>query len=417
MIRRTVRIQLGVFVVITALGILYLGFQLIGLDALRPATSIHARFASSGGIFTNAEVTYRGVGVGRVGKLKLQPDGVDVELKLDHGVQVPADTIAVIANKSAVGEQYVDFQPRTAGGRMLRDGDVIPIQDTRVPIDIQTVVIDLDRLARGIDKVALGELINGLGTAFEGTAPAIQRLLDAGGELTKTLQAELPDTLALIRDGKIVLDTARQTQGDLRRFASGLADLAESLKAADPDVRRLLDNGIQAAREIEALLTPQRAAIAQLLGDLTTVNRLNVIRVDGLRQVLVSLPTVVKEGPESLADGTLHNGLVTELVEAPACNYGTPRRVPRDYSPTEPPLEAQCPPGTSGQRGAEYAPHPGDAGTGSGSGSSADGKSAPSAAAGGPARVGSGSSAASYRAAMEKRLGQPSWLALLTALL
>src|SRR4029078_5123801 len=70
---------------------------------------VRAEFAEAGGIFTNAAVTYRGVPVGRVGPITLHGDGVLVELRLDGQVRVPADVRAVVADRSAVGEQYVDL--------------------------------------------------------------------------------------------------------------------------------------------------------------------------------------------------------------------------------------------------------------------------------------------------------------------
>ena len=42
--------------------------------------TVTAHFAQSGGIFTGAEVTYRGVGVGQVADMKLTDEGVDVLL-------------------------------------------------------------------------------------------------------------------------------------------------------------------------------------------------------------------------------------------------------------------------------------------------------------------------------------------------
>ena len=47
--------------------------------------------ATSGGIFTNAEVTYRGVPVGRVGDMSLTSDGIEVDLLIDSSApQIPA---------------------------------------------------------------------------------------------------------------------------------------------------------------------------------------------------------------------------------------------------------------------------------------------------------------------------------------
>ena len=45
---------------------------------------VHVQLADSGGIFTGADVTYRGVSVGRVGPLTLTATGVDVQLDIDR---------------------------------------------------------------------------------------------------------------------------------------------------------------------------------------------------------------------------------------------------------------------------------------------------------------------------------------------
>jgi phospholipid/cholesterol/gamma-HCH transport system substrate-binding protein len=116
-IRRGVKIQLGAFAAITALGVSYVGATYAGLDGwLDDGYTVRAEFTDSGGIFSGAEVTYRGVTVGRVGTLRLSGDGVAVDLRVTEGGRIPADTVAVVANRSAVGEQYVDLQPRSAGG-------------------------------------------------------------------------------------------------------------------------------------------------------------------------------------------------------------------------------------------------------------------------------------------------------------
>ena len=47
--------------------------------------------------------------------------------------EIPADTLAVVGNRSAVGEQYVELQPQRNDGPYLHDGSVIDEQDTASP--------------------------------------------------------------------------------------------------------------------------------------------------------------------------------------------------------------------------------------------------------------------------------------------
>src|SRR5687767_11106427 len=98
------------------LGIVMVGwvlFSLVGGGAFTEPLRVTADFASSGGVFTNQEVTYRGVLVGKVGDLVLNADGVDIELLIDPEWEgtIPSDLLATVQSKSAVGEQFVNLSP------------------------------------------------------------------------------------------------------------------------------------------------------------------------------------------------------------------------------------------------------------------------------------------------------------------
>jgi phospholipid/cholesterol/gamma-HCH transport system substrate-binding protein len=67
MITRRTKIQLLFFVVITLVGVSYVGATYARLDRVirDDAYTVVAHFADSGGIFAGGEVTYRGVRVGQ----------------------------------------------------------------------------------------------------------------------------------------------------------------------------------------------------------------------------------------------------------------------------------------------------------------------------------------------------------------
>jgi phospholipid/cholesterol/gamma-HCH transport system substrate-binding protein len=355
-IRRTVKIQLAVFMGIFVLGILYAGFSLVGLDAVRRPYTVKADFAASGGIFTGAEVTYRGVRVGTVGALHLTDDGVTVDLKIDRDERIPADgTTATVANKSAVGEQYVDLRPTRADGPMLVNGSRIDRAHTTLPVEIQQVLVDLDRLVSGIDKQNLALLVDELGDAFDGTGPSIDTLIRSGNDLTLAMQQVLPQTYRLIDEGRTVLNTARDTSAQFRTFANGLALLTDQLRTSDPDIRRLLDNGVKAAQELNGLIEPNEQAIAVLVGDLVTLNRIGVARLAGTRETMLALPEVVKRVPLALIDGQLHNGLVVH-DEPVACTYANDEKLPRERNAGPANVKQQCNLAEGGKRTSCYAP-------------------------------------------------------------
>ena len=76
MITRGTKLKIGAFVLVALLGVSYVSASYVGLFR-SSSTVVTMQLADSGGIFTNAEVTYRGVTIGRVGQLRLTSDGIE----------------------------------------------------------------------------------------------------------------------------------------------------------------------------------------------------------------------------------------------------------------------------------------------------------------------------------------------------
>ena len=366
MITRQTKLQLLVFLVISAIGLSYTGIRYAGLGKyfLDQGYVVSAEFVDSGGIFKGAEVTYRGVPSGKVEDLDLIPGGVKVDLRLRPGTEVPDDVRAVVANRSAVGEQYVDLQPQRDGEPFLEPGAVIPNSRTAIPISPTQLVTNLDDLVRSVDTTDLGVVLDELGAAFDdGTGQRLQELVDSGNLLTRAAIDALPETKRLIRDGEVALDTQRDVGGQFRSFNEDLADLTATLRSSDPDFRRLYANGAQSANQLTGLIRENRPDLSMLLGNLVTIAQIQKVRVPAIKQALVTYPNVVAGGFTVVpGDGTTHFGLV-QSQEPPPCEEGyetTERRSPRDTT-TRPQFQAYCalPEGSeSGVRSSRRAPYP-----------------------------------------------------------
>ncbi|WP_405581613.1 MCE family protein [Streptomyces sp. NBC_01092] len=367
MITRTVKAQLLAFTTITAVGVSYVGAEYTGLvdEILDRGYTVRADFADSGGIFPGAEVTYRGVPVGRVAALHLTDgDGVSVALDIEDGApHIPADTLAVVANRSAVGEQYVDLQPRTSHGPYLLDGSTIPRESTRVPLPTTDLVLSLDRLVNSVGKEDLQVTVDELGKAFAGTGPNLSRLVDSGNELIESASDALPETISLIEDSRKVLKTQADQGSSIKSFAHDLAALTAQLKASDGDLRRLIGNARPAAQEVNSLLKSAGPELSVLLANLISGGQVTLARLPGVEQALVTFPVMVAGSYTVVpGDGTTRFGLVVNADDPPACTqgYDTARRDPSDTSTREANTEARCtlPRGSeSSVRGAQNAPY------------------------------------------------------------
>jgi phospholipid/cholesterol/gamma-HCH transport system substrate-binding protein len=384
-IRRSVRLQLLAFALLAALGVSYVGVNYVGVGdvVFKRTYTVAADFPDSGGIFTGAEVTYRGVPVGRVGELRLHGDGVRVELRLRRGVQVPSEVLAVVANRSAVGEQFVDLQPRRAGAPYLEAGAVIPRDRTLTPLSTTTLLVNLDRLVGSVDNRQLTTVIDELGRAFAGTGPDLQRLIDSGDQLTTAAERNLPQTVRLLDDGLTVLRTQNQQAGAIKSFARDLALLTDQVRTDDPQLRKVLDDGPDASREVTRLLRTTRPTLPILLGNLITVGQVTSARIPGLEQILVAYPQqVAATFTVAPGDRTAHFGLVLNIGDPSPCTRGyegTDKRVPQETSARPANAGAHCaePRGSRiDVRGAQNAPRAGHSGASGGSPSGAPGQGA-----------------------------------------
>ncbi|NUR69882.1 MAG: MCE family protein [Hamadaea sp.] len=322
-ITRLARFQLLVFVVVSILGIGYVAVRFVGLgERFTGAYTVFADFATSGGIFANASVTYRGVPVGRVSSVDLHEGLVRVRMRMTGDSRVPKDLHAVVAHRSAVGEQYVDLRPATEAGPFLADGDVIPVTRTGVPLPVETLLTNLDAVVTSVDPGKLATLIDELGTAFEGNEAALRTLLDANSALLADAVTYLPQTTQLIDDSATVLKTQAEAADEIKRFAAALAQLSQTVRNSDADLRTLLTNGPPAASELQGLLRDVDPSIGPLLGNLITVNGIAVRRLNGIEQLLVVYPMVVTGGfTVAPGDKTAHLGLVLNVSDPPSCNY------------------------------------------------------------------------------------------------
>jgi len=368
MITTGVRVRLVAFLILSLGLVSVLSARYVGLtDKLLGGTYVvSADLAESGGIFVGAEVTYRGVTVGRVERLRLADDGVIVDARLERGTEVPKDARAVIENRSAVGEQYLDLQPRGATGPFLAAGDVIPRADTATPLRIEQLLTDVDRTVSSVPRKDLVTTVDELALAFADGGRDLQRLLDAGNRLTREATQALPETVRLIDDGRIVLRTQLDGAEHLRTTVTGFADVADALRLADPDLRVILDRGALAVGELDDLIRDNKQDLAALIANFITIGTVTTMRLDGVEQMLVTYPEVVEGGFTVVpGDGTAHFGLMLNADDPAACEVGYESTTKTDPHRTTnlPPtnLDAHCAAargsGTN-VRGAQNAPRP-----------------------------------------------------------
>jgi phospholipid/cholesterol/gamma-HCH transport system substrate-binding protein len=377
MLMRSTKIQLVIFVIITLLGVSYVSAKYVGLTKgvlSSGGCTVSADFPDSGGIFTNAEVTYRGVQVGHVGRLDLLDNGVRVKLNIDDcgKDKIPASAYAQVANRSVIGEQYVNLIPPNDDPPYLHGGEVIAMDKNKLPVPVQVLLTNLDTLVRSVDLQNLQTTVSQLGTAFNGQGPDLKSLLDSTNNLLQAATKNLPDTLALLQTSSGVLDTQIRTAPDLQSWAHSLNLLSQQLNASNGDINTLLSNGPGDLSVLSAFIDNNRTDLGIVFNNLASTGQLLVRHRSGLEELFELYPALLAGSFTVLhPDGVGHLGFVlnspdprdcgsTQASRIPREGYeNTKVRDPRDNSPEAPNVAAHCDvsPSTGiNVRGAQNAP-------------------------------------------------------------
>ena len=130
----------GIFVVIGLFCIGYMTVKLGNLGFFGDRTySLFAKFNTVTGLREGNPVNMLGLQIGQVQKFTMDQENqvVQVEFKINKGIEIFDDAIASVKTEGLIGDKYVAIDPG-GGGDLLASGDTIT--DTNSPTDIMDLV-------------------------------------------------------------------------------------------------------------------------------------------------------------------------------------------------------------------------------------------------------------------------------------
>lgn len=275
---------------------------------------VTARFADASGLFVGNDVGVLGVPVGEVESVTPRGDVVDVVLRLDGGVRIPADAGAVVVSRSVATDRYVELTPVYASGPTMADGATIATDRTRTPVEFDELLGSLRTISTDLAGPKRSEPLK---RALQGTARALdgngERISGALDDLATTLEAanssseDFTSTVRNLERFTTVLAAndrlARRFTDEVAAATSLLADERGSLEATVKAVTALLTT-------VTAFVREHRAEIGSQMDGLAVVARALVADNDNLAEVLETMPLMLQNGPRAI-DADLHMNFLT----------------------------------------------------------------------------------------------------------
>lgn len=295
MIDRLAKIQLSIFAVITVITLSVMAIFYLRL----PATfgigtyGVSADFVAGGGLYKNANVTYRGVAVGRVESVGLNPNGVTAHMRLNSGTAIPSNVTATVRSVSAIGEQYIDLvPPENPSSTKLRNGFRIQRQNTRIGQDVADLLRQAETLLGSLGDTRLRELLHEAFIATNGAGPELARLIESARLLVDEANANYPQVSQLIDQAGPFLQAQIRAGGDIKSLADGLARFTWQLRAADSRLRDTLADAPDAIDEANTAFSGIRPSFPALAASLANLGRVGVIYHKSIEQLLVVFPAL-----------------------------------------------------------------------------------------------------------------------------
>lgn len=323
MLTLSVKTKLLVFVVVGVLAIGYLGVKYVGIGLFSSDYRVTVSLPKAGGLFENGEVTYRGVAVGRIEDLKPTRDGVDAVLRIEEDAPaIPADVTVTVANRSAIGEQYLDLRGGDPGDDRLADGDHIDGSAGSLPPRISELLRSgrdfLDSVPRGALKTVIDETYE---LTRDGARP-LRRLNGTLSEFADTAQRNFLVTSGLIRNSGRVLDTQLASADSIRSFSRDLRLFTETLESSDADFRRLIRSTPRAARELGRLIDDVGGPLGVLMANLVSTARVFGVNAAGVESTMINLPDALSIGWSTSTSKGINLGLAQTYFDPWPCTTG-----------------------------------------------------------------------------------------------
>jgi virulence factor Mce-like protein len=265
----------GIIVIFVVLVAVYFGFT----KALpfQHHFTLHAAFRTSNNIVKNSPVRVAGVNVGKVTGFHhiAGGQGAIVDMTINNtGLPIHDDATLVIRPRIFLeGNYFVDLHPGSPSAPTIKDGAMIPVQNTSTPVQLDQILAALPSSTRSDLQTLLKELTTGL-----------------SGRGGAGFNLSIPYWGPAYEDSAIVNNASLGTaEHDLSNYIASSGAVAQALDADPPALRSLVTTFNQTA----TALSDQNRALSQAIADLPQTLRVGIPALRALDAAFPSLRKLV----------------------------------------------------------------------------------------------------------------------------
>ncbi len=278
-------------------------FSVNKFQALRGVYTLYADLEDAAGLHPGNEVRVAGVKVGQVTGIELTAKAARIEMEIADDILLPRSTKLEVKLKTLLGQKFVDLQmprsllearavgdaPIAQEGGFFEAGDVIPLDQTRIPFDIYQAATEGTAKLAEIDKKALRQLLNVLAGTFGRSGDELRRALVGLNDVGEVLGDKSTEISRLLKHLEDVSGTLGDGGKDLEGILAGSAEVLTALGSERASLSSLLLATNDLGQNLGTLIQVAKGDIELGFSDLNSLLAAAESELDDLELALAQL--------------------------------------------------------------------------------------------------------------------------------
>ncbi|MFT7824689.1 MAG: MlaD family protein [Sulfurimonas sp.] len=264
----------GLFVLLFGAGLVWFAFWLGKYGTSEEYYTYRLEMSDSvAGLSVDSNVMYRGVGIGRVSDIRINPENIEqieVFLKINRDVPIKENMVASTKMFGVTGLLSIEIEGGSNGAKTLKPTDEhIPTIKTK-PSLVTTLSLNIESLSVRLDRL----LLQGEKILSDDNIEKVKHILSNVEELTKGSQQVKEETMSLLEEFRVNIKKISQNfEGATEDFASMKKVFLPAVKNFNRmalKIEQSLDRGDYNLKKIlEPVLVDMQILVSQM-GDLAT---------------------------------------------------------------------------------------------------------------------------------------------------
>jgi phospholipid/cholesterol/gamma-HCH transport system substrate-binding protein len=221
---------------------------------------VTAMFSDAAGIQPGDKVTVAGLTAGTVKGLRIEHGHVAVDMAVNKGVTLPADSDASIVIETLLGRRAVSLSAGESQ-KELADGAVIPVDRTTTPVDI-TQLNDISvRLMNASDAGALNNFLAEVAKVTSNKKVQVRQIATGLSSVLEAVDSRRQQLGRLITSLRTLFTTLGERDKTILGLIDHLNPVFANLAARQQDIKTLLEATDSASHETADLVIRNRKTL------------------------------------------------------------------------------------------------------------------------------------------------------------